>query len=144
MRRKHTILSAAIFLLLLFCKHTTPYFIALESFLFSGLFSVRFIQSLSLDQIAKALRNEGVCAHCLHDLHLASFFNMLARKLVQFYSSFVFWSFFSSSPFALWHISLINVTQKNVTIILRTNFFRARMMYSVFILHWINSDCSSC
>lgn len=66
--------------------------VSFESFLFGYLFSIRSIQNLSFDQIAKGFLSGvkvweciHVCvcvcvlrtAHCLHNLHLACFFLLL-------------------------------------------------------------------
>lgn len=63
-----------------------------------SLFSVRFIQNLSLDQIAEGY--EGVCAHCLHNLHLAYLF-FLTCSHVNWFNSLFFssWMFFFALAF---------------------------------------------
>lgn len=62
-----------------------------------SLFSVRFIQNLSLDQIAEGY--EGVCAHCLHNLHLAYLFFLTCSHVNWFNSSFHLGLFFFCSRF---------------------------------------------
>lgn len=100
------------------------------------LFSVRFIQILSLDQIAKGFGSDGVCVrvYCLHNSHLASIFNVLTRKLVQFHSTA--FSFFHS---LVKKISLKRNEKKVPRIFDKPIFYCARAHHFIFILHWIKT-----
>lgn len=85
--------------------------------------------------------SEGVCAHCLHNLHLALVFNMLTRKLVQFFSSPVFFFF----ALTLLNCALNKTRQKKKKqqrhdySINQSSFFPTRVHQSIFILHWIKT-----
>lgn len=151
MRREHTIQSSAIFFIILPTFNTFSGFAGIFRvktwwilfLLFSVCLAFDSFKACHLIRLPGFFWDEGVCAHCLHNLHLASIFNMLARKLVQFFSSFVVIVFFSSSPSALRQIALMNGEKKCHDYFINQFFTRTHhsRFHSSLDKQW---DCLSC